>query len=176
VGRRIPCPDRGQFGSRGRFSINTLPEHLIELRWRKVPVHRFQLLERTRVDGELRQAIHHSLVSRQVIQHGQSIGVSGGTRGEGKTMNHFKPRSKQTFLRAMKGLKISKAAKDIIADIGVEIEGAAYDAVKELRADVLATLELVENELVEHNMEYQHLTSPEVQAAVRKAIAKLSGK
>jgi hypothetical protein len=91
-------------------------------------------------------------------------------------MNLFKPRSKKTFLRAMRGLKISKESKSIIAEIAVEIEGAARDAVKELRADVLATLELVENELVEHNMEYQHLTSPEVQAAVRKAIAKLSGK
>jgi len=88
-------------------------------------------------------------------------------------MNQFKPRSKSVFLRAMKSLKISKAAKDIIADIGVEIEGAAYDAVKELRADVLATLRLVEAELKEHDVEYQHLTSPEVRDAVQRCIKKL---
>lgn len=91
-------------------------------------------------------------------------------------MHLLKPRSKQTLLRAMKGLRISKESKGIIAEIAAEIEGAARDAVLELRADVLATLQLVEHELVEHDVEYQHLTSPEVQAAVRKAIAKLSGK
>jgi len=90
-------------------------------------------------------------------------------------MNLLKPRSKQTFLKVMKGLKISKESKDIIAEIATEIEGAARDAVLELRADLLATLELVEHELVEHNMEYQHLTSPEVQAAVQRCIKKLQG-
>jgi hypothetical protein len=90
-------------------------------------------------------------------------------------MTPFKPRSKSTFLRAMKGLKISKAAKDIIADIGREIEGAAYDAVNELRADVLATLLQVEAELKEHDVEYQHLTSPELKDAVQRCIKKLQG-
>ena len=90
-------------------------------------------------------------------------------------MNLYKPRSKRTLLRALKGLKVSKAAKDILADIAIEVEGAARDALLELRSDVLATLELVEHELVEHNMEYQHLSSPEVQAAVQRCIKKLQG-
>jgi len=90
-------------------------------------------------------------------------------------MTPFKPRSKQTFLRAMKGLKISKEAKGIIAEIGMEIEGAAYDAVMELQADVLATLLQVEFELKEHDVEYQHLTSPELKDAVQRCIKKLQG-
>ena len=90
-------------------------------------------------------------------------------------MNLYKPRSKKTLLRGLKGLKVSKAAKDILADIAIEVEGAAYDAVKELRADVLATLKLVEHELKEHDVEYQHLTSPEVKDAVQRCIKKLQG-
>lgn len=90
-------------------------------------------------------------------------------------MDLFKPRSKRIFLRIMKGLRISKEAKGIIAEIGMEIEGAAYDAVKELRADVLATLLQVENELKEHDTEYQHLTSPELKDAVQRCIKKLKG-
>ena len=88
-------------------------------------------------------------------------------------MNMFKPRSQATLLRAMRGLKISTDSKDIIAELVMEIEGAAYDAVKELRADVLATLLLVEAELKEHDTEYQHLTSPDVRDAVQRCIKKL---
>lgn len=88
----------------------------------------------------------------------------------------FKPRSKKTFIRAMKGLKISKEAKDIIAEIGMEIEGAAYDAVQELRADVLATLQLVEEDLKEHDVECATPASPVLKDAVRKTIRKLGGK
>lgn len=88
----------------------------------------------------------------------------------------FKPRNKKAFLLAMKDLKISEAAKKIIADIGVQMDGAANDAIKELRADVLATLVLVETELIEHDTEYHHITSSEVKDAVRKAILKLGGK
>lgn len=87
----------------------------------------------------------------------------------------FKPRSKQAFLRALKGLKISAASKDILANIGVEMDGAAADAIKEIRADVLATLLLVEKELIEHDTEYHHKTSPDVKEAVKKAILKLGG-
>jgi hypothetical protein len=87
-----------------------------------------------------------------------------------------KPRSKKAFLRVMTGLKISKEAKGIIAEIGMELEGAAYDAVTELRADVLATLQLVALELKEHDMEYQHITSPELKEAVQRCIKKLQGK
>jgi len=90
-------------------------------------------------------------------------------------MNRYKPRSKKTLLRGLKGLKVSKAAKDILADIAIEVEGAAYDAVKELQADVLATLLLVEAELHEHDVEYQHLTSPELKEAVQRCIKKLKG-
>jgi len=55
----------------------------------------------------------------------------------------------------------------------MEIEGAAYDAVNELRADVLATLQQVEVELKEHDVEYQHLTSPVLKDAVQRCIKKL---
>jgi hypothetical protein len=88
-------------------------------------------------------------------------------------MNQFKPRSKTAFLHILKDLNISKPAKNIIADIAIEIEGAAYDAVKELKRDVLATLQLVDKELREHDEEYQHLTSPDVKDAVQRCIKKL---
>lgn len=91
-------------------------------------------------------------------------------------MAMFKPRSKKAFLRAMKGLKISSESKDILANIGVEMDGAAHDAITEIRSDVLATLLLVESELIEHDTEYHHISSPEVKEAVRKAILKLGGK
>lgn len=90
-------------------------------------------------------------------------------------MNIFKPRSKRAYLRILKDIKISKPAKNIIADIAIEIEGAAYDAVTALRDDVLATLQLVAKELQEHDEEYQHLTSPEVKDAVQRSIKKLKG-
>jgi hypothetical protein len=87
-----------------------------------------------------------------------------------------KPRSKQTFLRILKDLKFSKEVKSVIAEIGVEFDEIAYDAIKEIQRDVLATLHLVEQELHEHDVEYHHTTSPEVKEAVRKAILKLGGK
>jgi len=87
-----------------------------------------------------------------------------------------KPRSKKTFLAILEDLKFSKEVKDVIADIGVEFDLIAHDAVKELQTDVLATLHLVERELHEHDSEYHHITSPEVKEAVRKAILKLGGK
>ena len=87
-----------------------------------------------------------------------------------------KPRSKKTFLAILDDLKFSEEVKNVIADIGVEFDLIAYDAVKELQTDVLATLHLVEQELHEHDAEYHHTTSPEVKEAVRKAILKLGGK
>ena len=88
----------------------------------------------------------------------------------------FKPRSKKTFLQILKDIKVPPEAKDILADIGVEMDGAAWDAINEIRSDILATLLLVESELHEHDTEYHHITSPEVKEAVRKAILKLGGK
>lgn len=91
-------------------------------------------------------------------------------------MSPPKPRSKKTFLRILKDLRLSKPVKSTIADIGVEFDMIVWEGLRELRTDVLATLHLVEEELHEHDTEYHHITSPEVRDAVRKAILKLGGK
>ena len=89
-------------------------------------------------------------------------------------MSLFRPRTRKVFLRILKDLKLSDAVKSIIADIGVELDLIAYDAVRELRADVLSTLRLVESDLQEHDTEYQHTTSPELKEAVQRCIKKLT--
>lgn len=76
----------------------------------------------------------------------------------------------------MKQLKVSQAAKEIIAEIGVQMDLIVFEGLKKLRADLLATLHLVEEELHEHDVEYHHKTSPAVKTAVRKAIHRLGGK
>jgi hypothetical protein len=101
--------------------------------------------------------------------------MSTVVQGERKNMT-FKPRSKTKFRSILKDLKLSKESKSIIADIGVQMDLAAYDAVKALRLELLATLHLVEEELYEHNTEYHHITSPTVRDAVRNAIIHLGGK
>lgn len=90
-------------------------------------------------------------------------------------MRTFKPRKKKAFLQIFRDLKVSDEVKNILAEMGAEMDMIAYEAVKEIRSDVLATLQLVEMEFAEHDAEYHHITSPEVKAAVRRAIQSVGG-
>lgn len=91
-------------------------------------------------------------------------------------MRPFKPRKKKAFLQIFRDLKVSDEVREVLAEMGAEMDMIAYEAIQSVRTDVLATLQLVEMEFAEHDAEYHHITSPEVKAAVRRAIQSVGGK
>jgi len=62
-------------------------------------------------------------------------------------MPAFRPRSKRAYRKSLRGLRVSKESKTILAEIANEVEGAYCDAMNELRSAALTTLFAVRDEL-----------------------------
>lgn len=91
-------------------------------------------------------------------------------------MKSWKPRTKRQRLKELAGFNVSLPVKKILAEVAVEIEGAAFEAVRDLRAQTLGALLGAARELKMHAEEYHHETDPEVLKALTHAVRILTGK
>lgn len=82
-------------------------------------------------------------------------------------MPRFKPRSKRSYRKALRTLRVSSEVREILVEIASELEGAYSDAMNELQDAALTTLYAVKDEPV---------LPKDTRKAVQRLIKKLKGK